>query len=262
MRKNSLSSIEHQNKILVIDDEPIIIESISYDLMNEGYEILTALNGREGLVLFKKEKPILIILDIRMPVMDGVEFLEYMKLEPSDPYAVIVLTGHGDDEEVQKCFNLGVSSFLKKPYNIHVLKGMVMHSIKLKQAQQELQWSELKYRSLVRTATYAIISADSNGRIISWNKGAQEMFGYNEVEIQDKPLTVLMPERYRDAHKKGFKRVKLTGESNILGKTIELYGLRKDGIEFPLELSSSALLLGMLFKGILNAVICKTALPG
>jgi PAS domain S-box-containing protein len=76
-----------------------------------------------------------------------------------------------------------------------------------------------------------------SGNIISWNKGAQAMFGYSEEEVMGKPLSHLMPERYREAHAKGLQRVRATGESQLIGKTVELFGLRKDGHEFPLELS-------------------------
>lgn len=136
------SSIQHPaSKILVIDDEQIIIDSVREDLRKENYIILSAMNGKEGLDIFWKEQPVLIILDLRMPVMDGIEFLERIKLKASDPYSVIVLTGHGDDENIEKCFGAGVSSFLSKPYNVHVLRGMVRHSIELTERTSELEIS-------------------------------------------------------------------------------------------------------------------------
>ena len=205
MNKNPSSSIKypvtsnpHQDKILVIDDEPIIIESISYDLMNEGYEILSAMNGKEGLVLFEKEKPTVIILDIRMPVMDGIEFLEHIKLESSDPYAVIVLTGHGDDEDVQKCFNLGVSSFLRKPYNIHVLKGLVGNSIEFKHTQQELMCEiECAEQKAERLASFPmmnvnpILEVDSLRCITFYNNAAITVL--NKLGVKDEEVEVFLP---------------------------------------------------------------------
>jgi PAS domain S-box-containing protein len=76
--------------------------------------------------------------------------------------------------------------------------------------------------------------------MLSWNKGATVIFGYEEYEVLGKPLTLLMPERYREPHRQGLKRLKTTGESRVLGTTIELHGLRKDGREFPLDLSLSS----------------------
>jgi PAS domain S-box-containing protein len=103
-----------------------------------------------------------------------------------------------------------------------------------------LRASELKFRSVVESATDAIILADSAGRILAWNKGAQTIFGYGEAEIVGQPLTRLMPERYQDAHGHGLERLRSTGESRVIGRTVELHGLRQDGREFPLELALSS----------------------
>lgn len=109
-----------------------------------------------------------------------------------------------------------------------------------KKAEQILRESEERYHSLTQTATDAIISIDSKGVIVSWNRGAQEMFGYTEEEVLNKPMTLCMPERYREAYEKGMKRLLATGEPHIVGKTVESYGLRKNGDEFPMELSLSS----------------------
>jgi PAS domain S-box-containing protein len=89
------------------------------------------------------------------------------------------------------------------------------------------------------SANAAIVSADSNGNIVSWNRGAQTVFGYCEGEILGKPLTTIMPERYRQRHETAFRRSQAGGELSRL-KPIEFHGLRKDGAEFPLELSLSS----------------------
>ncbi|GAB4413546.1 MAG: hypothetical protein OHK0032_09650 [Thermodesulfovibrionales bacterium] len=118
-------------------------------------------------------------------------------------------------------------------------KGFNQMSAEIKVREDALMASEERFRSLVQSATDGIISADSRGNIISSNRGAQKIFGYTEQEVHGESLTILMPERYREAHKKGLERVNSTGESRMNGKTIETYGLRKDGSEFPLELSIS-----------------------
>jgi len=81
------------------------------------------------------------------------------------------------------------------------------------------------------------VLADRSGSIISWNKAAQAMFQYTCEEVLGRPLTLIMPERYQDAHQRGFDRLRTTGVGRILGRTLELHGLRKDGTEFPIELS-------------------------
>ncbi len=109
-----------------------------------------------------------------------------------------------------------------------------------KKAEDALKEAESRLSSLAQTASDAIIMADSNGDIISWNSGAQKIFGYSESEVQGKALTILMPERYIEDHTNGIKRIITTGQSQYLGNTLEFHGIRKDRTEFPLELSVSA----------------------
>ena len=110
----------------------------------------------------------------------------------------------------------------------------------LQHANMDLAQSEERFRSVAQSANDAIISADSAERILTWNKGARMIFGYTEEEVVGKPLAILMPERYRDAHRKGLERVRSSGETGGSGSTIELHGLRKDANEFPLEISLAA----------------------
>ncbi len=107
------------------------------------------------------------------------------------------------------------------------------------QMAEALRESENRFRSVAESANDAIIAADQNGDIISWNRGAELMFGYLESEVSGRPLSILMPERFRPMHDAGIKRVAEGGREagKLLGKTVEVVGLRKDGREFPLELS-------------------------
>ncbi|MCI4626646.1 MAG: response regulator [Candidatus Magnetoovum sp. WYHC-5] len=127
------------DKILILEDEQIVINAIQKHLKTENYTILTANNGVEGLKVYYEERPILIILDLKMPVMDGIEFLEEINITPSSPCSVIVLTGHGSDEDMERCFELGVYAFLHKPFNAYELKGLVRHCIALKHVEQNLK---------------------------------------------------------------------------------------------------------------------------
>ena len=135
---------------------------------------------------------------------------------------------------------LGVKVAVRAGDEIGELAGCFNQmSVEIKAREDALREGEERFRSLVQSATDGIISADSKGNIISWNRGAENIFGYKEEEVMVKSLTMLMPEQYREVHQKGLERMHLTGESRIAGKIIELSGLRKDGIEFPLELSLS-----------------------
>ncbi len=115
----------------------------------------------------------------------------------------------------------------------------IIHDItRRKRAETALKKSEARYRTVTQSANEAIVTADSAGNIIEWNRSAQTIFGYSEDELLGQPLTALMPARFREAHQAGIRRAQ-TGEKKQAGKTVEMMGRRKDGSEFPLEYSLS-----------------------
>lgn len=95
-------------------------------------------------------------------------------------------------------------------------------------------------RAVMETAHDAVISADSRGQVTHWNKQAAAMFGYAAEEVVGRSLTLIMPERFRQAHANGVQRLVTGGAPHVVGKMVEFVGLRKDGLEFPLELSLAA----------------------
>jgi PAS domain S-box-containing protein len=106
-----------------------------------------------------------------------------------------------------------------------------------REAEEAGRASEERFRAVVQTAKDAIVSADCQGQIIFFNAGAEQIFGFAAGEVIGKPLTLLMPERYHDAHARGMRRFFSSEEKETAGKTVELAGQRKDGSEFPVELS-------------------------
>ena len=124
-------------RVLVVDDETILQQAIKKALKHAGYELLFADDGKMGLEFFRRESPELIFLDLRMPVLDGIGFLQSIDYKPADPYTVVVITGHGGDEDIQKCYNLGVHSFLRKPINLVEISSLAERCIRFKRLEQE-----------------------------------------------------------------------------------------------------------------------------
>lgn len=147
-------------KILIVDDEAVLRESIQTALRREGYQLFFAENGAEGLASFHEVSPVLIITDLRMPVMDGFQFLEKLQITPSDPYLTIALTGHGEDEDVEACYDLGVHMFLRKPFNIFELRGLVKKGIELKQMQKQMKraYEQLEQVTMVKDELVTMIA--------------------------------------------------------------------------------------------------------
>ena len=104
-------------KVLIIDDEHAIRESLSSILSDEGFDVLSARDGKEGLALFEKEKPRVVLLDIWMPEMDGLEVLKLVR-EMDHEAVVIVISGHGTISTAVEAVKIGATDFLEKPLSI------------------------------------------------------------------------------------------------------------------------------------------------
>ncbi|HZD60749.1 MAG TPA: MASE3 domain-containing protein, partial [Anaerolineae bacterium] len=186
----------------------------------------------------------LLSASIIVTIASELSFTLYM-----DPYGLANLIGH---------FLKIVSFYLI--YKAFIETGLVNpYSLlfrELKKSEEALRESEERLRTVMQTATDAIISADKHGNIVFWNHAAETIFGHEADEVIGNPLTTIMPERFREAHKNGLNRVVATGESHILGKTLEVAGRKKDGSEFPVELSLASWEAGeeIFFTGIVRDI--------
>ena len=111
---------------MLVDDEPDILEIISYNLLQEGYQVITAENGIEAIELARKEKPHLIILDVMMPEMDGIEACERIRKFPELQETVITfLTARSEDYSQMAGFEVGADDYITKPIKPKVLMSKV-----------------------------------------------------------------------------------------------------------------------------------------
>lgn len=136
-------------KILLVDDEPDILEIIGYNLTSEGYQVITAENGVEALKKAKKEKPHLIILDVMMPEMDGIEACEQIRKVPDLQDAIVTfLTARGEDYSQVAGFDAGADDYITKPIKPKVLVSKVKALLR-RIKEDETQESTVKIGSLV-----------------------------------------------------------------------------------------------------------------
>lgn len=115
-------------KILIIDDEPEICKMVTEFLFDAGYTASYALNGPDGLAMIKRDLPSLVLLDIGMPGMDGIEVMRLIR-EQFPALLVVVLTGHRDPETVKKMAELGVSEYLTKPIHLETLLNQFVRDL-------------------------------------------------------------------------------------------------------------------------------------
>ena len=119
------------SKILVIDDEPSIRELLDTILRRKGYDVVLVDTGQKGLDIFRQERPDVVVLDLKMPGMDGLTVLGHVRsLTPNQ--SVVILTGAGTPEAEQQVRALGVTEFVEKEFSLHhlgdALKRLLRHT--------------------------------------------------------------------------------------------------------------------------------------
>ncbi len=140
-------------KILIIDDEKTVRAAIKKALKKEEYEILEAEDGKEGLALLKSEAPALVFLDLKMPDVDGISFLKKIKIKPDDSYHVVIITAHGEDKDINKCYKLGATSFLRKPLSMTEICCIAERCVNLQKVEAELRDYRENLEKLVEEKT-------------------------------------------------------------------------------------------------------------
>ena len=236
--------------ILIVDDDPDITLVLQDLLEHAGYRIHVAGTGAEALAKVKAEPVSAVLLDLMLPDMDGLSVLTLVKeLDPVLP--VIMLTAFVEVAKKHASLTEGAFGYLTKPYDGEEVKALIKRAVGVKHlsleaasARQALTASEERFREVVQTAPDAIVLADADGSILSWNSAAERLFGYAAGEILTQSLTRIMPERYRADHEQALARVRTTGDLRLKGTVVTMHGLHKDGREFPIEMSLSSWISG------------------
>lgn len=129
--------------------------------------------------------------------------------------------------------------------NLTLEERVADRTLDVTRAAEALRDNDERMRLVLNTALDAVITADSSGRITSWNKEAEKMFGWTEAEITGRRLVdKIIPVPLREAHERGMKHFLATNEGPVLNKRIEITGLRRDGQVFPIELAITPIRVG------------------
>jgi len=136
------------NKILVVDDEPDIIEFITYNLNKEGFKVESASNGKEALQRIETFHPDLVLLDVMMPIMDGLEACKLMRKMPEMEESFIVfLTARSEEYSEINGFNAGADDYIAKPIKPHLLMSRIKAILRRKSKSEEV--NNLKASDLI-----------------------------------------------------------------------------------------------------------------
>jgi PAS domain S-box-containing protein len=208
-------------QILIIDDETTIHMTISKSLKNDEFEFLHAQNGKEGLEKMLLTTPSLIFLDLSMPVMDGFTFLDHISIKPSDPYLVVVITGHGDDTDVKKSFDKGVNFFLRKPLSMTEINCLTKRCIEMKENEIELREHRDNLEKMVKERTRALQH--------------QLQFQQNLIDSIPTPIFFKDTQHTFLGCNRAFEKCMAVPRKNIIGKTIHEVADEKTAVQFHNE---------------------------
>ncbi|MEJ5349689.1 MAG: response regulator [Desulfosoma sp.] len=244
-------------RILVVDDEESTRDLLSLTLQSDGYEVVCAEDGFSAMEICKNHSPHIVLTDIKMPGMDGIELLRRIKhLNPD--IEVIMITGHGQLELAIQALQLDASDFINKPISDQAL------SVALRRAKQKI-WMREKLREytenlecmlkqatdeirkrydfehrLIHTSMDGIIANDREGNIILFNEGASRIYGYSREEaICGLKVTSLYPEGEARRVKKLIYSQEYGGPGYLVN--YETTARTKDGRLVPILLSAALL---------------------
>jgi PAS domain S-box-containing protein len=219
--------------ILIVDDNPDQLSTISNNLKNEGFRLAQAISGAEALEAVTRRAPDLILVDVMLPDMDGIETCQRLRALPGgDVVPILLMTELDDETAVERAFQAGATDFVAKPIRWTVLNARIQSLLKSCCAER-------RYQALAQAAADGIITIDNQGLIQYLNSATEVLFGYQAAEIVGQDISILMPDEFGKAHSAGIQRYLETRQPKVIGGTVELQGLRKNGEVFRMELSLS-----------------------
>jgi len=226
------------SKILVVDDEERIRKSLSGLLQDNGYEVITAGSGPECLQIMSSQDFDLVILDIVMPEMSGIQVLQWIKEKYKD-IEVIIITGYADKEKAVAAFRLGAYDFIEKPFDSREILNTITHCLNQLELRKEV---EIKTKELAAEKECllvtlcsigdGVIATDREGGILLINKVAEELTGWAQKEAIGKPCSEvfhIINEKTRKIPEDSVSRVIRTGL--IVGLANHTVLIARDGME-------------------------------
>ncbi len=238
-------------KILVIDDEKPTLSMFRLFLGAYGYTVLTAENGKEGLELFMKEKPPIVLTDIKMPGMDGFEVLKRIKAADAT-VEVIMITGHGDMDLAIKALDFNATDFIKKPIQKAALDAALRRAEERLKMAREKEEGKISFRTLDDVTIMEIKgNVTSSSEPVLWDnyekafgKGAHKIIMHfdENCSVSGAGIGVLI--QILSESKKRNQAVAITGLSENFKKIFDMVGITNFAEIFDSEEDAMNRLIG------------------
>jgi PAS domain S-box-containing protein len=181
--------------ILIVDDEPRNLTALETILDDPGYRLVRADSAEQALLSLLVDEFALLVLDIRMPAVTGLELAQMIRARKKTANVpIIFLTAYyGDDQDVVEGYEAGGIDYVRKPVNPAILRSKVGLFAELYRKQRKLEETNRVLAAVVESCDDAIISTDLAGIVATFNPGAERLFGYKAEEVVGKPVTILIP---------------------------------------------------------------------
>lgn len=174
-------------KILAIDDQPIILKSISHKLAKSDFEVITAESGSEGVSKFIQHTPDLVILDLNMPDMDGFEVIDKLRIEVGTQVPIIIMSGVDDEAKIVEAFSMGVDDYIQKPVGINEVVVRVKRLLKI--PMKPIKGTDIAPKSTIHKNVTAVIIPCYNEELrlksADFTEFAQSNHGYKLCFVND-----------------------------------------------------------------------------
>ena len=252
-------------KILLVDDEESIRNMMRMTLELDGFHVLMAEDGPTALDVFKRESPEIVLLDVRMPGMDGVEVLSRIK-EMNRDAEVIIISGHGDMDMAVECLRKEASNFLAKPVGEELLSLSLKRSLEklalkkkvkqytrnletlVREANVELERAYQFRENIIENSPDAMVCIRKGGEIIIFNSAAEKLLSYNKQDVIGKMNIVrIYPTGIAKKIMKDLKSDDFGGPGTLQKR--EVLVVDSDGNEIPVYISAAILYEGGVEAG-------------
>jgi two-component system phosphate regulon sensor histidine kinase PhoR len=178
-----------KDKILIVDDEADIALILKLQLEDAGYRTVTARDGVEALEVIGREVVTLVLLDIKMPRMDGMQVLERMQSSHQD-VAVVMMTAHGSEDIAVEAMKKGALDYIGKPFSSEDVEQKVARAIQLNRSRQEniklqrqLDDERKKLEAVLQGMADLLLAVDGQGRVITLNRKAEQLLGQGRTKL-------------------------------------------------------------------------------
>ena len=201
--------------LLYVEDDLNTSEELEYFLQNKVKKLYVAKNGQEGLELFEKYQPDLIITDIQMPIMTGIKMIKLIKQNnPNIP--IVIITAFNDTDYLFEAIKLNVTNYLTKPLNLFALSDVLSNiakNINLENENKEIYNTLKQYKDIVDERSI-ISKTDFNGIITYVNEPFEKISGYKKEELLGKPHSIIThPSINKDIFRKMWKKINIDKKS-------------------------------------------------